>query len=210
MPNAKRRIFTTIPPEKGPILACQFTKKHVKIMTQYIASATWSRSAAASIASLLTLLITAQSCKEPESPTPTTTTATVSIVGTWNLINAAVVVGSKTFIITRENIIKGGYLSPDDVVFSTDGNYTQGKITGKYTVSGQQLTIGSKTMEVFTLDNTSLQIGNGYPYLKAATTAQKDAIELDALFTAQKLLDTINEVYAPPATANYQFNYRRK
>ena len=178
-------------------------------MRQFIAPAAGSRSAATLIVSLFILLVAAQSCSKSETA-PTVPTPAASVVGTWNLIDATVLVGSKTFTVTRDNIIKGGYLSPDDIVFSADGNYTQGKTTGKYTVSGQQLTVGSKTVDVFTLDNTSLQFGNGYPYLKAATTAQKDAIELDALFTAQKLLDTINEVYAPPATAKYQFNYRRK
>jgi hypothetical protein len=164
--------------------------------------------------SLIVLFVAAQSCSKSDSGTtvmPTTPAATV--VGTWTLADVTITTGTKTQTLSRDNATKGGYVSANDLTLTSDNKYTQGTASGTWAVSASKLKLGSKTVEVFTLDDTNLKIGNVFPDIKSATVADRDAAGLDAVFITQKMLDIINGGAFDPnndKTATYQLNYRRK
>jgi hypothetical protein len=167
------------------------------------------------IASTLCLLIMTESCTKSETTpvTPTPITVAPTVVGTWSLVDATLSTGTKTQTVSRDNAIKTPYIPADDVVFTTDGKYTQGKISGTWKVSGSKLTIDTRIVELFTLSTTELKFGNNYPDVSGATATDRDLNGGEAIFYAQKLLDTINGgafSISTDKTAKYQLNYRKK
>ena len=157
------------------------------------------------------ILLSVLSCKKTEDIAITPASQTTTIVGTWVLADATVTMDSKTYSFTKEMVQKSSYFSTDDISFLSDGKYTQGGKSGSYKSSSSQLTLDTKPLEVFTFNNTGLSFGNGFPYTKG-TTAENDAIGLDAIFLSQKLLDNVSMAYSPSTTKTirYQLNYRKK
>jgi hypothetical protein len=166
------------------------------------------------------LLVGTQSCKKTETVTPTPIpTETFTLVGTWSLVSADVVVNGKSYpTITATDIAKTpatkGPYPADDFVFTSDGKYTRGKESGTWTLAtSAQLklknTVIDLSYEFSNNDATTMQFGNTWDLIASPnpTTAQGDAP-----ISAQALLNTIDVGIPGASLANvkYRVNYKKK
>jgi hypothetical protein len=156
----------------------------------------------------LCLVVSLAACKTSDPQPNVTPTPAFTIVGTWVLETAKVMIDGKDYVVARADLTKGGFFKATDldITFTADGKYTRGTENGNYVLAGPSLKLGERGHNSFTSpDLTSFIYGNYW------NGENDQVLKADVLFVGQKILDNVQ---GPPLTnsktASYLFTYKKK
>jgi hypothetical protein len=154
------------------------------------------------------LVFSLAACKISDPQPNVTLTPAFTIVGTWVLETAKVMIDGKDYVVARADLTKGGFFKATDldITFTADGKYTRGTEGGNYTLAGPSLKLGDRSHNSFTSpDLTSFIYGNHW------NGENDQVLKADVLIVGQKILDNVQ---GPPLnnskTASYLFTYKKK